>query len=438
MKPFKLSDKLLFGTATASVQNEGGDTKNNWYRWSEQGKIANNESCITGTDHYNRYAEDIDIMTTLNQDVYRMSLEWSRFEPEQGIWDPEAVEHYRAEISLLLEKGIKPLVTLHHFTAPIWFDDEGGWVNPKSVEYFQRYTEKVVNELGDLVSEFCTINEPNVLVQGAYMEGNHPPGHKDDMKGYFKASKHLILSHLKAYKLIHRIRKERGFEGETKVGFAHHIAIFEVVTKNPLTRLSKFSMDYAFHRIYLDGMIEGHLDFPMGGAYPEGKGTFCDFFGLNYYSRHIIKSSMNPAMLFGDVTVDDTLGEDRLNDLGWEIYPEGMHIILKKMYDKYKLPIYITENGIADHDDSHRAKFLYDHLKVVQQLIEEGVDIQRYYYWTLTDNFEWDLGYAPRFGLVDIDYDNNMKRTIRKSGYLYGEISREKAITQAMIDKYLS
>lgn len=432
---FTIPKNLLLGSATAATQIEGGDVNSNWYHWSLAGKIANNESSIVAADHYNRYPEDIDIMCELNQEIYRMSIEWSRIEPQKGVWSQEGIDHYKDEIGLLVKKGIKPLVTLHHFSCPEWLQKEGAWVNPNTVNRFVLFTEQVVLALGDNVCEYCTINEPNVFVTDTYMDGKYPPGHKDDIKSYFKASKHMILAHLKAYKMIHRLRDENRFSGETKVGIAHHLAHLEVDSKNPLTHLSKKMMDFSFHNMFLKGMVDGKLSLPMGVGYPEGKGQYCDFIGVNYYSRHIIKSTFNPAMLFGEVTVDKNLPESKKNDLGWEIYPQGLSLILKKLYREYPMPIYITENGIPDANDSKRSQFIYEHLQEIVKLIEEGIDVQRYYHWSLLDNLEWNDGYGPRFGLVEVNYES-LERTIRKSARFYSELIIKRNVSEEMKQTY--
>lgn len=435
MKEIKLPKEFLIGSATAATQIEGGDKNSNWYYWSLKGKIANNESSIITADHYNRVEQDIALMKEMNHEIYRMSIEWSRIEPEEGQWSEEGINHYRKEIESLIEAGIKPLITLHHFSHPQWFEEVGQWTNANSVEYFLRFTKKIVSDLGHLVNEYCTINEPNVFVMDTFMDGKYPPGKKDDIKSYFRASKNLIMAHLRAYEAIHQIRKHMGYE-DTLVGIAMHLAYFEVFKPKLLTNISKRLMDYSFHKIFLTGMVEGRLTFPIGIGNPLGKGVFCDFLGVNYYSRHLIHSSNNPAMLFGEVKVEEGLADEKINDLGWEIYPEGLYKVTKKTYDKYKLPIYITENGIPDQEDNKRAKFIYDHMVQIVNLIEDGVDVRRYYHWSLLDNLEWNEGYLPRFGLIAVDY-NTQERTIRNSGYFYSELCRDKEVTSSMIEKYL-
>ncbi len=435
MKSFKLPQSLLLGTATAATQIEGGDKNSNWYYWSLAGKINNNESSIVAANHYNRYLEDIELMDNLNQEIYRMSIEWSRIEPSRDEWSEEGVAHYRDELTQLLKCNIKPLVTLHHFSCPQWFQEIGGFLSDEAVALFLRFTEKVVVELGDLIEEYCTINEPNVFVNDTYMDGKYPPGEYNNIRHYFKASKNLIIAHVEAYKLIHKLREQRGYTN-TKVGFAHHIAYFDLKTKNPLTKLSKKMMDYSFHTMFLKGMVEGKLVFPLGSKVID-KGIFCDFLGVNYYSRHLIHSSLNPATLFGEVKVEANLADDKLNDLGWEIYPEGLFYVCEEIYNKYQLPIYITENGMPDSKDTKRAKFIYDHLYQVKSLIDKGIKVERYYHWSFMDNLEWNDGYGPRFGLVEVNYQT-LERKVRNSGHFYAKICENKVVTEEMIEEYIN
>jgi len=414
---------LLLGAATAATQIEGGDVNCNWYAWSLQGRVGNNESSLLGADHYRRYKEDIDIMADLGLQCYRMSLEWSRLEPECGVWSEEGFRHYRDELEYLQSKNIRVLVTLHHFSCPQWFQDLGGWLAKDAVKLFVRYCKKAVESYGDLVSEWCTINEPNVFANDTYMDGKYPPGHNGDMASYFKVSKTMALAHLELYPLIHRLRKEKGFPGETRVGFAHHLAHFVSGGRGLFARLGMFFIPRFFHEIYFKAYVEGRLIWPLGFRRPKGKGVFCDFIGINYYSRHVIQPSPKVTDLFGKIIFDPSLKEEQKNDLGWEIYPEGLYEVVKKTWQRYGLPIHITENGIPDARDEKRAGFIKQHLEQVLRLLEEGVDIPRYYYWSLLDNLEWNDGYGPRFGLVEVDYET-MARKIRPSAEYYGQLCK--------------
>lgn len=441
-----LPENLLLGTATAATQIEGGDRNSNWYAWSEKGRIADNESCFTAADHWNRIEEDIDLMAELNQDTYRMSLEWSRIEPEKDDWSREGIDHYRRELTLLREKGIRPLLTLHHFSMPEWLQAEGGWVNPDAVERFLLFTRRVIHSLGDLAKEYCTINEPNILLNFSYMDGTFPPGKRDDIGSFLKAAANLIIAHQEAYKLIHRLRRELGHPGRTRVGFALHMAYFEALNRNPLLHLSRAFHDYMFHTIFLKGMIAGKMPFPcrapklkrdtsLPETSPLGRGYYADFHGINYYSRHQIVPSSNPTTLFGRIRYTPGLPPESYNDMGWEIYPEGLFKVVAAAYAAYPLPVYITENGIPDREDSRRSRFIYDHLREVCRLHTAGIPVQRYYYWSLIDNFEWAEGYAPRFGLVHVDYATQ-ERTIRKSGRFYAEICKERKLTPDLLARF--
>jgi beta-glucosidase len=431
IREFTLPQSLLLGSATAATQIEGGDYNCNWYTWSLAGKVGKpgkNESSITGADHWNRWKEDVELLSALGHECYRMGIEWSRIEPREGEWSTEAIAHYREEIGLLREKGIVPLVTLHHFSCPEWFQKKDGWLSPDAVDCFMRFVEYAVRELGDLVGEWCTINEPNVFANDTYVDAHYPGARNGDIGAYFRASRALIVAHLRTYKAIHRIRKERNFSGETKVGFAHHLAIFEPCDGHPLARFGCALQDYLFHEIYFRGFVEGRLVFPLGHGHPEGKsdaphGRFCDYIGINYYSRHLFRKSWKAAPLFAVPIVDPSVPPDRLNDLGWEIYPEGLYGMTKKTWERYRIPIMITENGICDASDDKRGKFIVDHLAQLARAIDEGAKVTRYFHWSFLDNLEWNEGYGPRFGLVEIDY-TTMERKPRKSALAYAEICR--------------
>lgn len=427
MKAFKLPDHFLLGSATAATQIEGGDKNNSWYNWCEKGHIKDRSTCLRANDHWNRYKEDIALMEKLNHKVYRMGLEWSRIEPQEGRFDDEAIAHYRDEITLLLEKGIKPLVTLHHFTNPLWLERMGGFEDKSVVWYFERYVKYVVERLGDLVSEYITINEPNVYATLGYYFGVWPPGVKS-IKRLLKVYRNMALCHITAYKLIHKIRKDNDFPGKTMVGVANHVRIFDPYNKyNPLDILAAKIMDYLFQGSLTKSMSTGFLRPPVGLGAPKGGGRYFDFIGINYYTRDAIrfKGFRNEVMP----------GTPR-NDLNWEIYPRGLYRICKKYYRLFTAPIWITENGTCDGEDRFRSRFIYDHLYEISKLCKEGIPVERYYHWTLMDNFEWVEGESARFGLYHVDYDTQV-RTLRKSGRFYGEICKRLEVTDDMIDKYL-
>lgn len=427
MTKYKLPKSLLLGVATAATQIEGGDYQNNWYEWGEQGNIKGGASSIVACDHWNRVDEDISLMKDMSIETYRMSIEWSRIEPFEGQWSDEGIKHYIDEVDLLLKNNILPLVTLHHFSSPIWIQNLGGWANKNTIKYFVRFSEKVTMFLGSRVSEYGTINEPNVFLNDTYLDGKYPGGEKGNVIKYFKSAKNMIEAHIRCYESIHRLRDENSFKGETKVGIIHHLSYFELNTKRPFFKLTKRFISHSFHDLFLNGMIYGKLGFPFFGKRLRKKGTYADFMGVNYYTRSMISPSWDIGMLFGRVHYKEHLNDNEKTDLDWEIYPKGLYSVIKNVYQKYNLPIYITENGLADREDTHRKKFINDHLYEVKRLIDDGIDVQRYYYWSLLDNLEWNDGYGPRFGLIHVNYET-MNRTIRPSGFNYKKIIESRII----------
>ena len=181
---------------------------------------------IVADDHWNKVKEDVALMKDLNHQIYRMGLEWSRIEPVKGQFSKDALKHYRQEIEMLIKNGIKPMITLHHFSNPLWLEHDGAWLTSEVIGLFERYTEVVVNELGDLVSDWVTINEPNVYLAQGYIIGDWPPGGKGKMIEYFKGAKNMILAHICSYNKIHFIRKKMGFS-DTMVGVANHMRVFD-------------------------------------------------------------------------------------------------------------------------------------------------------------------------------------------------------------------
>lgn len=435
MKSFCLPQDLILGSATSGCQIESGDKNSNWYNWCLQGHTKDQSSCISTCNHYQYFEEDIRLMQILNQESYRMSIEWSRIEPKQGEYCIEALNHYRKELCLLKKARIRPVVTLHHFAHPIWFEEKGGFYQKEGIKYFLKYVEYIVKELGDLVTDWITINEPNVYAVGGYYAGRFPPGDKSFLR-FFRVSKNLVKAHILAYNKIHTIMSRKHLSSETKVGVAYHIAYIDPHTQSLYGRFIYRLIQYVFHDLFIQGTINGNFLFPSGGSQRYGqKGKkYCDFIGINYYARHFVKVSWNPRQFFGSIEFDEN---GHLNDLGWEIYPQGLFHVCKRIYAKYKLPIFITENGTCDEKDAFRAKFIYDHLYQVKRLRDEQVPIERYYYWSTMDNFEWEEGLKVRFGLIHVDYETQ-KRTIRDSAYFYREIIKNKAVTENMIERYLT
>ncbi|MCF7835555.1 MAG: glycoside hydrolase family 1 protein [Candidatus Marinimicrobia bacterium] len=352
---------FLWGAATSSYQVEGGN-KNDWTSFVDAGKAC---------DHYNRFEEDFDIAKSLGHNVHRFSIEWSRVEPREGEFDEVEIEHYKKVVNALRERGVEPFVTLYHWTLPTWLSKKGGWLHKDTPKYFERYVRKIITSCGD-VKFWVTINEPNIYTSNSFLKGVWPPQKKSIFK-YFKVLKQLTKAHKNSYKAIKKTNPEAW------VGISKNNIYFEKI----------LFANYFWNKRFLNKIKKQQ-----------------DFIGLNYYFHYKLSGNDNK----------------QVSDMGWEIYPEGIYHVLKGL-KKYNKPIYITENGLADSKDEKREKFIKSHLRYVHKAISDGVDVRGYMHWSLLDNFEWDKGFWPRFGLVEIDY-KTMERKIRKSALEYAKICK--------------
>lgn len=404
---------FLFGAATASLQIEGGDRNNSWYDWCEAGKIPNGDHCIVANDHWNRIEEDVQCMKDLHLNTYRMSIEWSRIQPSPQTWDESAMIHYENEIDALLEAGIEPMVTLHHFSNPSWFENEGAWLQKDADEMFVKYVEYVVDRLKGKVRLWVTINEPNVYLIMGYFMGLFPPGIKGSIRSYLKGARSMIKSHCKAYELIHEMYQD--VDIHPQVGAALHLRLFDPIKPSWLGNLSRRICYHLFQDMFYDGMLSGKCLGPK-----KKHDRYFDYLGINYYTRDILVPKLGAFPIFADVRVKEGAPT---NDLNWEIYPEGLARVIRRYYARSEMPIYITENGIADAQDAQRKAYIKDHLQAVLDCIKEGIPVRGYYHWTLMDNFEWMEGYEARFGLYHHEVESQ-KRSLRESGAYYAQVCK--------------
>lgn len=417
--PFRLPAALRLGCATAATQIEGGGTDNSWYDWAKRkGKIRDGSTPARANRHWERYEQDILLMARLGMQCYRMGIEWSRIEPEPGRFCAQAMDHYRDEIRLLLRHGIRPLVTLHHFSNPTWFERTGGFLRRDCVPVFLRYVRYAAEHLKDLCCEYVTINEPNVYAANGFFYGSWPPG-RHNFFAAMRVMRNLSLCHLAAYREIHRIYGKK----RVMVGFANHLRVFEPYSKNPVYAAEAALMRYLFQDIVTEAMCTGNFRFPLGRGAPAGTGRFYDYIGINYYTRSSVRHFRG-----------DTLRGRETNDLGWDIYPEGLELLCREQYEKYRAPIWITENGTCDRTDRFRAQYIYSHLRWIAK---SRLPVERYYHWTFLDNFEWAEGESAPFGLVRCDFETQ-ERTVRRSGLFYSELIRAHGVTADMIRRYLA
>lgn len=425
-KILEFPEKFLWGAATAAHQVEGGNSNNDWWEWERRGgKIADGTTSETACDQYNRYEEDFDLAAKLGHNAHRLSLEWSRIEPQEGGFSSSGIDHYRRVLEALRARGIEPVVTLHHFTNPLWLAREGGWENAKVVEYFTRYAKVVASELGGLVKFWNTINEPMVYAFESYVEGKSPPG-ATSLRSASLVTVNMLRAHALAYHAIH----EASPGPHCEVGLAKHMRIFDPMRSyHPLDRALTRVSDFIFNNWFLDAVDTGRLAWPIGiGQKVQLLAGTQDFIGLNYYTRDMTRFSLfKPQLLFIENIVRPG---SPVNDLGWEIYPEGIHRLLMRLKNKYDKPIYITENGIPALDDSKRLAYIRDHLVQIHRAISDGVDVRGYFHWSLLDNFEWAEGLTPRFGLIAVDYETQ-ERTPRPSAEAYAKVATENKLDPA-------
>ena len=398
----QFSSNFFWGSATSAYQVEGNNSNSDWWPWEKKvGKESSSQACR----HYELYEADFDLAKSLNHNAHRLSIEWARIEPQQGEFSKKEMQHYIDVIMALRKRGIEPMVTLHHFTNPIWFAQLGGWEHSKATELFTKYCDYVVQALSKHVHYWMTINEPTIFSSHAYIFGFWPP----QGKSVFRAKKvqdNLVWAHIKTYKLIHKIYKEYNLT-RPSVGLAHHIPDIIACTNTLRNRLAVHLRDWCFNFSLLDSMMRHQA---------------LDFIGLNYYSRQLVETkSWWIGNLLGDVCQKNHHPVKK-NSLGWDIYPKGLCNVLLKL-KRYHLPVIITENGICTADDDLRWEFICEHLKSVDQAIKEGVDVRGYLYWSLLDNFEWDKGFGPRFGLIDMNYTTH-QRTIKQSAIKFAEVCK--------------
>jgi beta-glucosidase len=416
---------FLWGTATSATQVDGGDRASDWYHFCQQpGAILDGSSCEVACDHWNRYEADYALMRRLDLNAYRFGVDWSRFQPAAGApFDTAALDHVRAMLGSLKRKRIRPLLTLHHFTLPQWWLERGGFAREENLGEFYAYARFIVEGLGDLVEDYITINEPNVYALEAYIMEHWPPA-RGGISGFLESNKvqrNLVLAHFQLYDMIHEVHGRKGY-ATPKVSIAKHMRLMDPLNPDRNLDVDRArSADWRVNRVVSDCIHSGRLLAPLGRGQQIHDPVAWDFFGLNYYSREMVSFALSkPHLLF---IHNETRAGAPLNDLGWEIYPDGLYRLLRDLDERYGLPIRITENGTADSRDAFRGEYIREHLLAVRRAMQEGVRVEGYYHWSFMDNFEWAEGYSARFGLVEVDFATQ-KRTVRPSGKLYQQIAR--------------
>jgi beta-glucosidase len=419
---------FLWGTATASHQVEGNNTNNQWWQWEQDGHTLD-KSGLACDWWGGRWKEDMDRAAETGQNSHRFSVEWSRIQPEPGRWDEDALERYRAMLRGMIDRGLSPLVTLHHFTDPLWLAQMGGWETEAVVPLFEKYVRKVVEALKEYVTTWCTINEPNTYWVAGYLARLFPPG-RNDRKLALQVQVNLLRGHAAAYRAIHEIQHD------ARVGYAlHYRPALAARPWWPLDRLARNIVYKGLNLGFPTGISTGVLRTPLGNvSVPEARNTQ-DYVGLNYYTVETVAFDIrNRAELFTRHFFPE--GADvSPNNFAANI-PTGLFDSIKWATRTFpNLPILITENGTEDADDRFRPRYLAQHIHQMWYAVNFNWPVKGYYHWSLVDNFEWERGWSQRFGLWGLDVETQA-RIRRPSVDLYAEICRENGLSSEMVAKY--
>lgn len=413
---------FVFGSATAAHQVEGNNIYNDW--WAHELAPDTNavEPSGVACDHYSRFQEDFQLIRELGHPAHRLSLEWSRIEPAPGSINREAVSHYRRVLGTLRDYGIEPWVTIHHFTVPRWFAEQGGFAREENLNALLRHTELVAREFGDLVAHWCTINEPNVVAELGYRFGYFPPRLTDpDLAA--RVLTNFFRLHASMSEALHEHARLTPSVGITLAVQAHEPLRLE----SEADRAFAARRDAETNGVMFDALRTGVFAYP--GREPvtiPGLREASSFVGVQYYSRVRYDGvSQGPAMPdFSRV----------LSQMGWEVYPEGFGPLLERAAAT-GLPVVVTENGIAHDDDRVRVRYIADHLAVVGEARRRGVNVRGYFYWSTMDNFEWNFGYGPKFGLIEVDRQT-LARKPRPSAYFFRDIIQQRGFDAELVQAW--
>jgi beta-glucosidase len=403
---------FLWGTSSAAHQVEGDNRNSDWWEFEQQpGRIANGDRSEIACDHYHRYREDFTLLREMSQNAHRLSIEWSRIEPSQGEFDSRQIRHYRDVLGELREQGIQPMVTLHHFTSPLWFVRKGGWAAAGSDRAFMPYVHRVVDELGDLITMWCTINEPNIYAANGWITGEFPPGRRGDL-----ASAYRVLANMRrAHELTYVAIKRRW--PDSPVGLSHHRFLFMPASNSRGDRLATQTARLAVDR------------WPVApGRLRNVVEATSDFIGIaHYHGQSVAFDPRRPQEQF--IRRFNVPGAP-VTEMGWSADAAWMRAVLNDLKGLGK-PVYVTENGLAAVDDKKREVYLADVLANVRLAIQDGVDVRGYFHWTNTDNFEWARGYQVHFGLIAVDRVT-LERTVKPSGRLYSRIAKANGVLKTL------
>lgn len=438
---------FTWGVATSAYQIEGspladGAGPSNWHRFAhEPGRILNGEHGDVACDHYHRWREDIELIRHLGVGAYRFSLNWARIQPTgKGPVNGKGLDFYRRLVDGLLARGIRPFVTLHHWDLPAALEDAGGWLNRDTALRFADFTELMTGTLDGLVEDWCTFNEPWVIMHAGFVEGVHPPG-LVDLRLAPRVAHNLLLAHAEG------VRAYRA-NGRHRIGLVVNIEPKYAASDDPADQSARARAEAYMNRLFVDPAFRGEwpeelieaMGGPQGAAWREVLAEPIerlrepiDWLGLNYYTRAVVRHRTGG---FLDTEVVRQPGIH--TEMGWEIYPQGLtDTLLWLKGATCGIPLYVTENGAAFYDppsaehgridDPLRVEYYRTHLHAVLDAIDRGADVRGYYAWSLLDNYEWSSGYSKRFGLVHVDYATQ-QRTPKASARFYSDVIRANGV----------
>ena len=446
MTSLKFPKDFVWGAATSAYQIEGawnldGKGISIWDTFSHKpGKVANHENGDVAVDHYHRYKDDVKLMAGLGLKAYRFSVAWTRLLPEgTGRVNPKGLAFYDRLVDELLKHNIEPYICLFHYDLPQALQDKGGWPNRLTSHAFADYAGIVSNHFTDRVNVIFTHNEPWITAILGYFLGQHAPGIKNPAVG-IKALHHLLLSHGLAYEAIRASAK-----GPVKVGITLNLNPIHPATESKRDHDAARRVDALVNRSVLDPLLKGTspiqesawLKFLSGSPIKAGdleKIKQVDLLGVNYYTRSVVKHEAK----FPLVAAAQTFPAGNEYSAMWEIYPEGIYELLMRIWKDYRpaCELMVTENGVPVPDgldfdgrvrDERRIRYLQNHIAQVHRAIKDGAPVKGYFHWSLMDNFEWALGYGPRFGLVHVDY-KTLKRTVKDSGRWFAKVIQDNSI----------
>lgn len=390
---------FYFGAALSAHQAEGNNINSDWWEFEQTVlKEKGIPSSGDAANHWNMYEEDFHLAKELGHNAHRFSIEWAKIEPKQGQIDYAAIDHYKKVFESLAKNKLMPFTTLLHFSLPKWFSDLGGFEKKDNIRHFVNYCKLIGSTFRDELKYIITINEPEIFTYHGYLIKKWPPLKKSYFL-YNKLLKNLANAHRQAYDDLKSINPD------FQIGISKNNQIFQPDRhNNPFDYLISLFLKYRWNLFFLD-RIKKHQD----------------FIGLNYYFYRCVRADWKLVNEFCQVSYPTS----RKTEMDWEVYPKGLYINLIDLNKRYKKPIIITENGVADHSDKLREDVIKEGLYWIFKAREEGVKVFGYLHWALTDNYEWDSGFTPRFGLIKVDYNDEFLRTIRPSALIYRDLIKK-------------